>query len=92
MCYIAGTLAGTHGRSTAAPAAAGFSTAAAHDAHSAPGTHNPLTRLTLPTTPAGAGSSTAGFPAMYHPSMLTAAYPDLPLPPGLPPLCKYMYT
>ncbi len=29
--------------------------------------------------------------AMYHPSML-GGYPELPLPPGLPPLCEYKYV
>ena len=56
-----------------------------------------------PASPAGAadhltrmgGSHTPGvahptLTAMYHPSMLST-YPDFPLPPGLPPLCKYIF-
>ena len=34
------------------------------------------------------GVSHSTLSAMYHPSML-GTYPDFPLPPGLPPLCKY---
>lgn len=57
-----------------------------------------------PASPVGAtdhlirmgGSHTPGvshptLSAMYHPRML-GTYPDFPLPPGLPPLCKYIVT
>ena len=46
-----------------------------------------LTRMGGSHTP---GVAHPTLTAMYHPSMLST-YPDFPLPPGLPPLCKYVF-